>query len=168
MDGDLGAAAAPLDNDKATARPRDEETKSEDPAALGEKQEEATTTMPMEEAKEPAAPEASAAPAPPSRSGGPFSSTVIPRTVDTIVDDHFKRRDAILRAITDGEKRRRDEEEESKGVIVDFFEALSLCLCLSRRPHEGCIALLSTRCDQRELPISSKMMKSALKGRGAE
>ena len=143
MDGDSGAAAAPatapLDRDEAAARPPGgEEIKGEERAALGEKQEEGTTTLRPMGGAEPK-------PAPPSRNGGPFSSTVIPRTVDAIAEDHFKRRDAILRAITDGEKkktrRRREgtERENRWGAIVDFHfgslsrvEGASLCCCLSR------------------------------------
>ena len=111
MDGDSGAAAAPatapLDRDEAAARLPGEEVKLDEPVALGEKQEGATVAAAMEQAPAaPNAPEASAAPAPPTRNVGPFSSTVIPRTVDAIAEDHFKRRDAILRAITDGEKKK--------------------------------------------------------------
>ena len=120
MNGDSGAAAAPatapLDRDEASARPPGEGVKLDEPAALGEKQQGATmATAAAATEQAPAAtthaPEASAAPAPPARNGGgPFSSTVFPRTVDAIAEDHFKRRDAILRAITDGEKMKKEED----------------------------------------------------------
>lgn len=111
MNGDSGAAAAPatapLDRDEAAAGAPGEEVKLDEPAALDEKQQgETATATAAAAAMEQAPPEASAAPEPPARNGGPFSSTVIPRTVDAIAEDHFKRRDAILRAITDGEKKK--------------------------------------------------------------
>jgi hypothetical protein len=148
MDGDLGAASAPatapLDRDKAVALPPEVEVKGDDERAA--QKHEVTTAM--EEAEPNDVPEASAAPAPPSRNGGPFSSTVIPRTVDAIAEDHFKRRDAILRAITDGEKKTRGEDRgESMGAIVDFFLGPLFSPFASLASMVHCSVLLSLRFD---------------------
>lgn len=112
MEGDAGAAAAaadPFDRDAATAPPAEDikcderalgkdDSKQEEGAEQQQQQPAAATTN---------APGASAAaPPPPARNGGPFSSTVIPRAVDAIADDHFKRRSAILSAITEGEEKK--------------------------------------------------------------
>jgi hypothetical protein len=76
-----------LDRDEAAAGAPGEEVKLDEPAALDEKQQgETATATAAAAAMEQAPPEASAAPEPPARIGGPFSSTVIPRTVDAIAD----------------------------------------------------------------------------------
>ena len=155
MDGDSGAASAPatapLDRDKAVALPPEVEVKGDDERAA--QKHEVTTAM--EEAEPNDVPEASAAPAPPSRNGGPFSSTVIPRTVDAIAEDHFKRRDAILRAITDGEKKTRGEDRgESMGANCRLFSRPPLFAFRLSRVNGAllCSALSSIRSHKREHP----------------
>lgn len=168
MNGDSGAAAAPatapLDRDEAAAGAPGEEVKLDEPAALGEKQQgETAAAAAAAAAMEPQAPpEASAAPEPPARNGGPFSSTVIPRTVDAIAEDHFKRRDAILRAITDGEKKKKIEGRRNQknnrsmgapdGVDLLFFKKGSLCSLSPRASTMDCSCSLFWF-DQRATPI---------------
>ena len=68
--------------------------------------------------------------------------------IDAIAEDHFKRRDAILRAITDGEKKTRGEDRgESMGAIVDFFLGPLFSPFASLASMVHCSVLLSLRFD---------------------
>ena len=78
--------------------------------------------------------EASAPPAPTQQrnGGGPFrANVVIPRTVEAIAEDHFKRRSAILRALTDGEKSKEEYQSRRHRWERDCFFSLFPPLALS-------------------------------------